>query len=314
MAFAVLLILAAAALHPSSAGGMTVVDDGDCQPESPKVVDNFLDQEEIEDFLMICSSRVVWDKYFKLGESLQYRGQVPVVPEFFQRLFEAKALTECSQEDPGEYTGDEKRITTKIIHIGSTALHKDFFTATGAVADEPIGIVFLNDNDDATFIHGKHRITPQKGRLVIFHPNVDHQTVVRKGTVSLLGPYHFNPTRGAARVLGDILIPVDTPPPTPIPTVSPTPIPTSIPAVSPTPIPTPIPTLSPTPIASLSPMPIPTPIPTLSPTPSLTSRPTSKGKGGSTKAKKTPTKLKKPTKAPLKAGKAKGGSKTLVLV
>jgi hypothetical protein len=223
----------------------------------PQIIDNFLDEIEIQAFLeALSSTEVLHPKDYEEGEALVYMGRSPVGPAFLGRLLQAisSTSTSCIEGDAVCHVSDDEdtinpspippvitHLKTVTIHEGSTVRHMDSYCATGGgFVEDPIGMVYLNDNEDATFFHGDARVTPQRGRLVIFMGNVYHQTNVRKGRVSLLGPFLWAPTLNCTGYAGG-------PPPTPFPTPAPSPAPSTAPTPAPSTAPTPAPSTAPTP-------------------------------------------------------------------
>jgi hypothetical protein len=279
---AVLLALAATAMIPSR----TVLADVEIKAV-PQIIDNFLEEMEIQAFLDALSTEVLEDKFHGEGEALVYKGRTPVGQAFLGRLLQAissistsciKGDAVCQVDDTNDNaiiaspTPPTPRITqlnTNTIHQGATLLHKDGLCDGFTPVEDRVGLIYLNDNEDAYFQHGDARVTPQRGRMIVFAGNVLHQTIVQSGRVSLVGPFLWAPTLDCTGyLLGRF--------PKPIPaTVDPTPAPTLLPTAGPSPAPTLVPTAAPSP----------------APTP----QPTTKGK-----KKASPTKGKK------KAGKGKG--------
>ena len=55
--------------------------------------------------------------------------------------------------------------------IRTTHLHQDHFLDTGKplrIQDVKVGFVFLEDNEDALFIHGNERFSVEMGKFVAF--------------------------------------------------------------------------------------------------------------------------------------------------
>jgi hypothetical protein len=251
---------AAAAVAAACILASSAVLAADFQAESPglRIMDNFLDETEIQAFLdSLSSSNVLLRKQYGEGESLHYMGQVQAGPAFLGRLLDAISLT-CSGDDvvcrlgDGNGTKDfvapvglKTQIHTNTFLEGFTPLHQDRLCETFApVGDTDVGFVYLNDNEDAFFLHGHARVTPLKGRLVVFDGNFDHQTIVRSGRVSLVGPFLWAPTLDCAGP-GGPTTPMPTPAPSPAPTPDPTPAPSPDPANAPSPAPTKAPTPTP---------------------------------------------------------------------
>jgi len=79
--------------------------------------------------------------------------------------------------------------------VSTTAHHQDhhveYEEKHGQVLqDEKAAFVFLEDNQDAYFSHGKDKIPATKGKLVVFDGGEAHQTVLKSASaVHLLGPF-----------------------------------------------------------------------------------------------------------------------------
>jgi hypothetical protein len=83
------------------------------------------------------------------------------------------------------------RVNRKIL-MSSSHVHQDYYTE-GDHLDEMVtgnnAIVILNDNNDASFIHGSSAPIPIKeGTLAIFRGSEWHHTQVNSGHVHFLGP------------------------------------------------------------------------------------------------------------------------------
>ena len=70
----------------------------------------------------------------------------------------------------------------------TTKVHQDHHL-DGKLATEQVGFVFLNDNDEATFVHGDEKVLVKSGRMVAFQGDVPHNMVIHSGNVKLLGPF-----------------------------------------------------------------------------------------------------------------------------
>ena len=92
--------------------------------------------------------------------------------------------------------------------VSTTAQHQDhhveYEEKQGQVLqDEKVAFVFLEDNQDAYFSHGKDKIPATKGKLVVFDGGEAHQTVLKSASsaVHLLGP--FSPVNRRLSLVGD---------------------------------------------------------------------------------------------------------------
>jgi hypothetical protein len=171
-----------------------------------QVIDNFLvDTMEIEGFLDAASSEDEVDEWTsREGCALAYISQAPVGPSFFGRILQALSPNLTSSCEYNESYGHDdgfnatttlasiaSHIRVKTIHQGATPLHHDCLFHDRTMVEDYVGFIFLNDNDQASFVHGSNSVTPQKGRLVVFEGNVPHQTIVRSGKVNLAGPFRL---------------------------------------------------------------------------------------------------------------------------
>jgi len=91
--------------------------------------------------------------------------------------------------------------------VSTTAQHQDhhveYEEKWGQVLqDEKVAFVFLEDNQDAYFSHGKDKIPATKGKLVVFDGGEAHQTVLKPASsaVHLLGP--FSPVNRRLSLVG----------------------------------------------------------------------------------------------------------------
>jgi hypothetical protein len=260
----------------------------DFQRSGPRIIDNFLEPMEIQDLMnATASSELLLDKKRVKGESLAFIGRAPINPGLLGRINQMISSTSTSwHKDDAvcHVVGDDIKIApvslntelhTKTMHKGTTPLHQDLYCGTKDMVEGLVGFVYLNDNENATFIHGDTSVTPQKGRLLVFDGNVHHQTIIQSGKVSILGPFRMAPSLDC--VIGE---------PSAAPSLS------SAPSSDPTPAPSPAPTRAPSPAPTPAPTPDPSPAPTPAPTPAVT-----KGKG---------SKKQSPKKSPTKKGKGKG--------
>lgn len=163
-----------------------------CSLPSIQAVDlihNFLSPEEYKDYLnrtmtnlieeMIvdkCRHKTPLDKVIakRLAETLSFFSKTPLEKE-------------CIDQDQEIYLS---------LIIRTTQLHQDNFVDSGKPLREhdlKVGFVFLEDNEEAYFLHGDQRISVEKGKFVAFDGGVPHQTVLTSKTpVHLLGPFSIN--------------------------------------------------------------------------------------------------------------------------
>ena len=94
---------------------------------------------------------------------------------------------ECVEQDQEIYLSSIVR---------TTPLHQDRFVESGkplSTHNTKVAFVFLEDNEDAFFIHGDERVSVETGKFVAFDGGVPHQTVLASRTpVRLMGPVSIN--------------------------------------------------------------------------------------------------------------------------
>jgi hypothetical protein len=156
---------------------------------SLQVVKDFLDECEIEHFL----SAEIDDDPSNLASSVL--GGACVSATIIERLHEAAGDEEtCSLSGSAE----DSAIVTTLVKF-TTTRHADYFlNDDGSSYPEPtaddVGFIMLNNNPDAFFAYGDDgvQVAIKAGNLVTFPGNVEHDTVVKSGTVRLAGPFHVS--------------------------------------------------------------------------------------------------------------------------
>ena len=84
----------------------------------------------------------------------------------------------------------QQLVPTRVIR-DTTRSHQDRFRDdTHGLVEDDVVFIFLNTNTDATFVHGNDITTVEAGSMVRFRGDVPHHTVVKKGFVQLVGPFH----------------------------------------------------------------------------------------------------------------------------
>jgi hypothetical protein len=99
---------------------------------------------------------------------------------------------ECRSDDEDWEAG--ANIATSFIN-GTTNRHQDYYDPEiigGEPVSDEVAFIFLNDNPDAEFVHGEIKVPVVAGSLVTFMGNVEHNTVVRSGSVRLAGPFQLS--------------------------------------------------------------------------------------------------------------------------
>ena len=96
-------------------------------------------------------------------------------------------------------------------YVKSSAVHRDHYTAASLSSDHrspplvredrDVVFVLLNTNKDAYFQHGDTSVPIKEGSLVHFNGRVPHNTVIKSGTVEMIGPFELNPLGGKRGVV-----------------------------------------------------------------------------------------------------------------
>ena len=84
----------------------------------------------------------------------------------------------------------QQLVPTRVIRE-TTRSHQDrFCDDANRLVEDDVVFLFLNTNTDATFVHGNDSTAVEAGSMVRFRGDVPHHTVVNKGFVQLVGPFH----------------------------------------------------------------------------------------------------------------------------
>jgi hypothetical protein len=154
------------------------------------VVMNLLSAEECEEYL----NRPVTNL---LPETIvdKFRYKTILDKEIATRLAETISFFSKTTPLSKECVNQAQEIYLSSI-VRTTQLHQDRFVDSGKPLsdhDTKVGFVFLEDNQNAYFIHGDQRISVEKGKFVAFDGGVPHQTVLGSKTpVRLMGPFSIN--------------------------------------------------------------------------------------------------------------------------
>jgi hypothetical protein len=106
----------------------------------------------------------------------------------------SRVLLAASQSNKNDSTCDtpvvqeDVPVLMRTINEGSTPVHQDHYgdDERTPVLDD-VGFVFLNDNQNATFVYGSELVPAKKGTLVVFNGGVPHNSVIRSGQVNVFG-------------------------------------------------------------------------------------------------------------------------------
>jgi len=160
-----LAFFTAFALFGSSSGGQV------------QVLEDFFDAEECENFRQASADVDLMENY-----NGRRQGVADLPLAIARRMHEALGKKDCVSFDD-----DKIPVVTSLISK-TTTVHKDHHR-DGHLAAEQVGFVFLNDNEDASFVHGNEQVPVRSGNMVAFQGDIPHNTVVRSGNVQLLGPF-----------------------------------------------------------------------------------------------------------------------------
>jgi hypothetical protein len=138
-----------------------------------KVVKGFLSNSELDHFLQVKpTEQDCWNRM---------HGLTKIDASFVDRLEGVGAAKSVQNVHNAEIQ------TTHLTQL--SVPHIDHFTRGGVVQGEVL-FVFLNDNPNASFFHGKDCIPVVAGNMVIFRGGqIKHCTEVASSKVHLLGPF-----------------------------------------------------------------------------------------------------------------------------
>lgn len=107
----------------------------------------------------------------------RYIGKAHLPPTFTSTIMETLGILPTPDPDGS--------IVTTMKMFASTPRHKDHDVSGEGVA----AFIFMNSNPNAYFDYGDTSVPIIKGNLVSFDGNVPHNTVIKKGSVEILGPW-----------------------------------------------------------------------------------------------------------------------------
>ena len=113
----------------------------------------------------------------------RHQGKVAIPSKLVRRL---AAVSSGGNDSCSRVSEKDVIITTSLLEKTSNP-HKDRLGST--IVEDDVGFIFLNNNEDATFVHGNVRTPVKSGSLVAFKGDILHNTIVPRGKVELLGPF-----------------------------------------------------------------------------------------------------------------------------
>ena len=121
------------------------------------------------------------------------KGQIALQPSFVHKIKSDAALNGATSDgiffDGSIITPMTSMTETSKAHVDTTLQYEN---RPGVPTDDKVGFLFLNTNDDAHFEVDDTCIPARKNRLVTFNGAKSiHQTIIERGRVNLLGPFHI---------------------------------------------------------------------------------------------------------------------------
>jgi hypothetical protein len=155
--------------------------------------------EIVPDFLLEHSSNNNGDKGYSITDEVapfpddagRFRGEAHLSHSMVRAIWDI--ISEPGpEEDIGLY--QETIVNTRIM-VKTTEEHTDYYDDPVGKRrlvehDERVGFVFLNTNPDAIFVHNKVKVPVVEGHLVHFNGALPHNTIIKSGSVRLLGPFY----------------------------------------------------------------------------------------------------------------------------
>ena len=156
------LLILVVALAPTAAGAKSV-----------KTFRKFVPHEEVQALLDVGT-----DTHVKIGASL------------VERIHKVAGIATlaCAVDEEDEFVVPLKTMTE------STIVHKDHFIqriGEPFVRDQ-VGFLVLESNNATKFVHGGKEVHLEKGSLVTFAGDVEHNTEIPFGHVKIAGPFHVH--------------------------------------------------------------------------------------------------------------------------
>jgi hypothetical protein len=145
------------------------------------------DAVEGEDFMVIKKS----EKFVIHADGVtRTRGEAQISGSFIDKIRGNSGLPSFFYAPSGDYAMPTRVLTeTSVPHV-------DYYPQMVAGTErKPVGnneliaFVMLNTNEDAYFSIGETSVPVMEGTSIIFPGNVVHHTVIRSGSIKLLGPF-----------------------------------------------------------------------------------------------------------------------------
>ena len=165
-------------------GGVALVSLPTAFAASINTYPGFLSADEIDHFTSVnVDKEGIW---YKANKGIDAAALDPAISV---RLHNVTG-TPVTAEEQRQY---RRSITiTKI--TGSTQAHLDYYVEPARLWEpvvDKVAFIMLNDNAHAKFIHGTTEVSAKAGKLIVFDGNVQHNTEIARGSLSLAGPIHL---------------------------------------------------------------------------------------------------------------------------
>ncbi len=122
------------------------------------------------------------------------------LPRSFMRRLMEKGANQCASDDYEEtLPSGVNVITTYVKETTDSHLDVEIDPKTLKYVKNDVGVVFLNTNEDASFVVGDKAIPVEEGTLIMFPGGtVPHHTELKKegGFVHILGPFEVGGSHG----------------------------------------------------------------------------------------------------------------------
>jgi hypothetical protein len=155
--------------------------------------------EVVPDFLLEHSSNNNGDTGYSITDKVapfpddagRFRGKAHLSHSMVRAIWEI--ISEPGPEEPINLK--QETIVNTVIMDKTTEEHTDYYDDPVGKRrlvehDERVAFVFLNTNPDAIFIHNKVKVPVVEGHLVHFNGALPHNTIIKSGSVRLLGPFY----------------------------------------------------------------------------------------------------------------------------
>ena len=153
-----------------------------------KVKESFLSKQEISHFRKRIPGVSNNTQKLRSSSNARRHGVASLPTSLAHRMISSFCTDgDCGNSSNVDRIDFDLKVRTSLLD-GSTPDLVDHFPDGDQVHGD-VGFVFLNDNPDAYFQHGRNRVSVKAGKLVTFNGNVTHNTVIRRGQVQLLGPF-----------------------------------------------------------------------------------------------------------------------------